>query len=77
MCERRCPLCRSSNHYAGYGLSGSYIVCEDCGYVFLVRADFQAAPIDLTEDQADRWVAERSFHDWATQRGVDHTPPGC
>jgi transcription initiation factor TFIIIB Brf1 subunit/transcription initiation factor TFIIB len=61
MCERTCPECGSTEHYEGYGLIGSYIVCAGCCTVLANRRDIDAAPIDMTEDQAGQWRRDGTF----------------
>lgn len=61
MCERTCPYCGSIEHFAGYGLIGSFIVCDACGVLLANRRDADAAPVDLrTDEQVDAWVAAGS-----------------
>lgn len=60
MCERTCPNCGSTEHFESYGLIGSYIVC-DCNTILALRRDIEAAPIDMTEEEAMQWVRSGSF----------------
>lgn len=56
MYERTCPECQSTDHHLGYGLGGVYIVCEGCCAVLASRPDIDAAPMNLTDDEAEAWV---------------------
>ena len=60
MCERTCPYCYSPDHFAGYGLAGSYIVCEGCDALLANRRDIEAAPTTMTEAEAEAWQAAGS-----------------
>jgi transcription elongation factor Elf1 len=59
MCERTCPGCNSTEHLDLYGVLGASITCAGCGSVLAWRADPEAAPIDLSDDEADAWAAAR------------------
>lgn len=59
MCERTCPACASPEHLQHYGLAGSQIICNRCGLVLAWAVDPEAAPIDLSEDEAEAWAAAR------------------
>lgn len=61
MCERTCPHCSSTKHIEGFGIIGAYLYCEGCGVTLAARADLSAARTDLTEEEAERWAAERTF----------------
>lgn len=61
MCERTCPNCGSTEHYEQYGLIGTYIGCDKCGLILALRRDIEAAPIEMTEEQATKWVKAGSF----------------
>lgn len=56
MCERTCPACGSTAHADLFGIMGGYLACDGCGLTLAVRADIDAAPIDLTEDEAEAWA---------------------
>lgn len=58
MCERRCPVCSSTDHLSLYGLIGSYIVCAECGTILANRRDEEAAPFDRDPEQ---WADEGTF----------------
>lgn len=60
MCERVCPHCGSTEHYAGYGIVGSYIVCTGCCSLLANRRDIDAAPNGLTDTEAEAWAAAGS-----------------
>ena len=70
MCDRTCPICGSAEHHHMYGLIGTYIICggthhgegraRDCGALLANRRDIDAAPIDLTETEAQAWQAAGS-----------------
>jgi hypothetical protein len=54
---RTCPCCGSNDHVGPlYGLGGSVIYCNRCPAVLANRRDIEAAPIDLTEAQAEDWM---------------------
>jgi hypothetical protein len=60
MCERTCPRCGSTEHLEQYGIIGLYIACE-CGTILANRRDSEAAPIDMTEEQAEEWARQGTF----------------
>lgn len=37
-------------------MAGAYIMCNGCGLTLAVRADPEAARIDLSEDEAEAWA---------------------
>jgi hypothetical protein len=55
MCERKCPYCRSTEHFHSYGVVGIYIACCRCQMVLASRRDIEAARTDLTEEEAEAW----------------------
>ena len=59
MCERTCPACQSTDHLDLYGIIGAHLLCNECGAILAVRADVEAAPLDLTEDEAEAWALAR------------------
>ena len=61
MCQRTCPNCHSQEHTVQYGLGGTAMYCDGCGVTLAFRADVEWAPISTTDDEADRWAAERTF----------------
>lgn len=61
MCERTCPRCGSTEHFEGYGICGSYILCEGCGVTLAQRTTEEAANTDLTEAQAEAWAADGTW----------------
>lgn len=63
MCERKCPKCKSTEHFEQYGLLGTSIFCE-CGHVFAFKADEEWAP--PSEPDPTAW-AKRHTWDEDTQ----------
>lgn len=61
MCERTCPACGETEHYEGYGIIGSYIICCSCSTILANRRDIDAAPIELTYEQAEEWQRAGTF----------------
>lgn len=59
MCQRTCPRCGSPEHFEGFGIVGSYILCEGCGETLAQRFDESAAPLDCQDPEA--YARERSF----------------
>lgn len=59
MCERTCPACRSTEHTDLFGMAGAYLVCNGCGATLAIRADLEAAPLHLSEDEAEAWALAR------------------
>jgi hypothetical protein len=60
MCSRTCPCCGSTHHYAGYGLAGTTLTCMRCFAVLACRRDIEAAPLGMTEEEAEAWAARGS-----------------
>lgn len=61
MCERTCPCCGSKDHIGLYGLAGYVLYCNRCGVALARRRDIDAAPMSLTDDEAEAWVLAGSF----------------
>lgn len=63
MSERTCPKpdCGDTDHLMLYGLLGTIVICNSCGTVLALRRDIEAAPIDMTEEQAKAWVKDGSY----------------
>lgn len=61
MCERTCPRCRSTDHIANTGIVGTSLVCNTCFLILAVHYDREAAPLDITDDDAiEAYGAARS-----------------
>jgi len=60
MCERTCPRCRSTDHIASIGITGTSLVCEDCMLILAHRFDREAAPLGMDDDEAEAYALSRS-----------------
>ena len=60
MCDRTCPRCGSTKHIANTGIVGTSLVCEDCVLILAHRFDREAAPLKLSDDEAEAYALERS-----------------
>ncbi len=58
MCARTCPRCRSTNHIASIGITGTSLVCEDCMLILAHRFDREAAPLGMDDDASDACALE-------------------
>jgi hypothetical protein len=58
MCQRTCPKCGSTKHNEGFGVTGLYIVCDQCDTILAVCPDPAAAPLDRDPDE---WAREGRF----------------
>lgn len=60
MCERACPRCRSTEHVANTGITGTSLVCENCMLIIAHRFDREAAPLGMDDDEAEAYALARS-----------------
>ena len=60
MCERTCPRCKSTQHIASIGIVGTSLVCEDCMLILAHRFDPEAAPLGMSDEEAEAYALERS-----------------
>lgn len=61
MCDRTCPRCKSVDHIANTGIVGTSLVCAECFLILAMRFDREAAPLDMTDDDAiEAYAIERS-----------------
>lgn len=61
MCERTCPRCKSTDHIANIGIVGTSLVCTECFLILAMHFDREAAPLDITDDEAiEAYAAARS-----------------
>lgn len=60
MCERTCPRCGSQDHIANTGIVGTSLVCTECMLILAMRFDGEAAPLGMTDDEAEAYALARS-----------------
>lgn len=60
MCDRICPACGSRNHFEQYGICGMTLYCDQCLIPLAHRFDAEAAPTDLSYDEAEEYAKARS-----------------
>ena len=71
MCERVCPRCKSTDHIANNGISGTSLVCTECFLILAARFDREAAPLGMADDEAEAYAVKRS----GVRPGAEATDP--
>jgi len=60
MCERTCPRCKSTDHIASNGITGTSLVCTECFLILAHRFDREAAPLGMNDEEAEAYAVKRS-----------------